>query len=196
MERRPGPSSLWVVPMSQTPISSSVSYLSASEFIALKDKRAIGQLAVDDGTELDEAGIIANTRVNMILMAASGEIESCLLSCDRYFQSDLSQPNGASQIFLKALVADLAMYRLYTARDAAEPPATVLANYDEAQEKLKDLASGARILSFEEAAEAGTAVSEQMTDAELLKLNRFTDARAQVRAMGYRQDRRRVGYLH
>ena len=71
---------------------------------------------MDDGTQATLTQMETNARLAAALMAASGQVESALLASKRYSVADLEALNGASVQYLKQLVADLAFYKLLTAR--------------------------------------------------------------------------------
>jgi len=162
--------------MGYTPNSSSVSYLTVDEFLEFKDKRAVGQLVNDDGDQLSPSQLQDDPNLTKILLAASGRVEASLFAADLYSAEDIASPNGASKAFIQDIVARLAMYMLYGRRDAPEPPATVVAGYQEAVDQLANLANGSLILAFAQTEAAGLVINEFLTAQQIINLNQVSFA--------------------
>lgn len=149
-----------------TASSSSTAYASSSDLSARFDVRTLRQLASDTGTPVEEAALSANTRLSTALLAASGMVEAACTAGKRYAPADLAALTGASAAYLKDIVCDLAMGRLWMARPAetGELPKC----YTEAQKTLKDLRSGFLVFGLVEQQEAGNmeAVREYAADVD------------------------------
>ena len=174
MRPRPAPRRSVGDDMGYSPNSNSTSYLSVEDFLKFHDKRAVGQLANDDGTQLSPSELASDPNLEIILMAASGQVESALFAAELYSAEDIASPNGNSKAFIQDIVARLAMYKLFQRRDAPEPPATVVAGYQEAVDQLQQLSSGNLILSFVQMEAAGLTINHFLTQQEIINLNQLT----------------------
>lgn len=177
--------------MGQTPFSSATPYLTAAQLLQFKDARAVGQLCEDSNTQLSPTQIASDPNVAAALSAASGMAEMFLLGSQRYTPTDIQNLNGVSQQFLQSLLADITMYKLYGRRDAPMPPETVVQQYEKAIENLTKLSTGELILSFLEAASAGTAEDVDLGPSQILTRN-LLSSRSQ-RAIGPRYNIRGGG---
>lgn len=161
--------------MALTPSSSDSSYITPAEFLKLKDWRTVAQLVMDDGTQTTEADLATNANLAAILMASSGEVESALVASSRYSAADLQQSNGVAKSYLQAIIADIAIWNLFSRRPAMLPPETVVEGKDRAWMRINKLQTGEGILPFTEVQEAGLPTSEFMSQADLKRLNLFSD---------------------
>ncbi len=142
-----------------TPASTSVSYCSASAFVSYYDWRTVGDLVSDAGTRSTLPAVLADSNLAMILLAASGRVESAAFRGGRYVidpvsgQNDLASLTGASKAILQKLVADLAFGFLFERRPnpGVEPPIS----YQLAIQTLELLADGQLIFGLLENMAAG-----------------------------------------
>lgn len=154
------------------PNSSQSAYLTGEDFIAYKDMRSIAQYASDDpDNPVPDDQVATNPVVLKILMQASGMLESAVLSSQRYAVSDLQALTGASQEYMKSILADISMYKLVIRRPGANPPETTVTAYEEAMQALQALANGDRIFAFAEVEEAGLPTTYSITPSDLYRAN-------------------------
>ena len=172
-------------------VSSTTSYVSASDFLALKDWRTAAQLCSDDPTNPipDPTTLSTNTNFLTILNAASGELESAVLRSEIYQVTDLQALTGVSLAYLKKIVCDIAMRLMYSRRPGPNPSETVINDYDKAMDALNNLSNGVRIFSFQQTTQAGLPDVYQMQTWDYINNNLVT-ARW-PRAFGIRQSERR-----
>lgn len=178
--------------MTMTPNGSLTSYISNEEFLTRKDWRTVGQLVNDDGTQMSHANLLTSTVLQTILEESSGEVESALVASARYSAQDLQSTNGVSREYLKGIIADIAMWRLFGRRPAPGPPETATLLNEEAWKKIEKLSNGEVVLSFQQVQEAGVPTNEFMTTPELKELNLFSDSCG--RSLGIRNSFRRGSF--
>lgn len=89
-----------------------MAYAAASDLIARKDSRVLGDLVSDDDTRVAEGSLAANTYVTAALDDASGDIDAALLVGNRYTAADLSGLTGNSLALLKRITCEIAMFHL------------------------------------------------------------------------------------
>jgi hypothetical protein len=139
--------------VAQTPLTSTIPYMSVAEFAKRVDIRTIADLIGDQGARIglqddgtiDVATVAANANLAAILLDASGEVEAAGMKGARYTPSDLmliATTTGAAQGRLFRIVTRLAVGMLYERRpDKGPPPAA----YDQALEQLQQLRDGVMI---------------------------------------------------
>lgn len=176
------------MPADQTPNSSASPYLTVDQFIGLKDVRALGQLALDNGQMATSAALQSNSRIDLVLGKASGEIESACFTGERYSANDLNGLTGVSQQLLQGLVADLAFYYLFKVRGASIPE-HVVQEFDKAMESVQKLRDGERIFSFEQTEAAGLPFNQFLTPLDYSRLGLLSGL---TRWAGRRIDRDKV----
>lgn len=168
-----------------TPNSSQISFCTPEQFLLLNDWRFVAQLIMDDGSQATHAAVLTSPELAYILLCASGDVESALVSGGRYKSSDLQAANGASQAFLQKIVADIACCYLFDRRRAQDPPELVLRGCERAWEKVDKLISGELTLAFQEVQDAGVVDNEYMFAPDIINQNLFTTACK--RSLGTRQ---------
>lgn len=166
--------------MTQTPNSSTTSYLTPTEFVYRYDQNLVCQYLSDSGAPIDPSTLSTNTNLLELLADASAMLESAAMVGNRYSVSDLqaitAEVSGTCVYvggrLVKRLVADLAMGLLRQRRgmrdDQPFPP------YLEALRQLDALRDGEMIFAFTESAEAGTIEISQMSFDDLYNQNRLT----------------------
>jgi hypothetical protein len=167
--------------MPLTPISSTVSYCSASTLVNYCDWRPLAQLVSDTNTQVytSSAQLGGDTIVAQALMTASGMIESAAFIGERYAVADLAGLTGASQAHLQWMVAILAVGILIRRRPSLGIPLPDEWNTITGQGGWLDrLAAGERIFAFQETAAAGLVETHDLVEADLQrKRSAITQAR-------------------
>lgn len=141
-----------------TPASSATAYANFLDISYRYDPRTIGELASDTGVKLLPAQLANSDRLSKALLSASGMVEAACTVGKKYNIdlasgiNDLAALTGASEEFLKDIVCDLAMGRLFLARPdrAGEVPKA----YEMALAHLEELRLGSLVfgLSAQQAA--------------------------------------------
>ena len=149
----------------QTPLSSTTSYLPVAEFLKRYDVRTIADLVSDTGAAVDVTTLSSNANLAAALLDASGDLEAAAMHGAMYTPADLAAIAAATQVVnnvtvdrttasqgrLFRIVARLALGYLYERRPAlGDPPATV----GEALKELEQLRSGEMIFGTVETAAA------------------------------------------
>lgn len=140
--------------------SASTSYCTPAEMLMLFDTRFLGDLVFDDGTRATEAQLLASTKLQFILDAASGELESACCVGGRYTAADLAALTGVTRSRLSELVAWLAIGKLMGRRN---PSVEKYPQIADAREDLQMLREGVRIFTTVEAQEADEPALVQST---------------------------------
>lgn len=119
------------------------------------DFRPIGHLLSDDGKRLTEDEVKASPILFKLCQEASGQFESALYRGGRYTFQDLGNltDNGLEMVI--GLVAGYAMWLVWERRPDRHANMELPMRARLAAEQLDALATGQRILPFQEAADAG-----------------------------------------
>jgi hypothetical protein len=169
------------------PNSALTPYLTASQFLLLRDIRTIVQYCSDDPRDGFQSASISVVRAALTdpttpvggvllqkLMAASGMLESALLRSGRYTAADLLALAGNSAVYMQEVLAALTMYKIATRRPGPELPASVTDAYNEAIKALNDLSEGIRIFAFAEVEAAAVPAVRQSTIIDHVQNNMIT----------------------
>lgn len=145
-------------------------YASASDLIARRDKRLIGELISDTDEPPTDADILASTVLTTLLEDASGQIESAMLSGKRYEPADLAGLTGNSLAFLKKIVCTIAMADLYERRPGIHIE-QAKAYTEMAQGYLEALRTGKNLFNIDEHATAANPDTTAPTVVDYTDLN-------------------------
>lgn len=119
------------------------------------DARTLGQLLSDNNTELTPSEVQSSTKLEAILLAASGRLELATFAGQRYTAADLHSfpdPSGQREVLID-LVCTFAMSALMQRR-----PHIIVKlgqQWEENLNLINQLRQGERIFGFTEAADAG-----------------------------------------
>lgn len=168
--------------MAGTPVSNSTPYCTAQEFLKRADFRTVADNLSDNDkrptlpTILDSSSVEGN-RLYVILMDASGEVESACLLGGRYTPADLAALTGNQAQFLKRLVTDLAIPMVYRRRPDLNTPVPDWCT--QAKNILNALAAGDRIFGIQETIDATHAEIEvdSAADVEARQMPTYTASR-------------------
>lgn len=131
-------------------------YASASDMIARKDVRTLGDLVSDNGIRVIEGSLAGNAKMTAALEDASGLIEAGLLQGKRYSTADLAALTGNSMSYLKRLTCDIAFWLLWDRKPSYKPEDhSRSAAYEECQTALELLRKGQHIFNVETVKDAG-----------------------------------------
>jgi len=144
-----------------TPLTSATSYCSAAEFVKRYDVRSIGDRLGDTGVRVDATSALTDPNLAVLLRQASGMVEEACFRGRRYTPDDLTTlllsgtPPGTSAGAdrLRGLVADLTLWLVYNRRP--DPTRPIPSQCQLAHNTLELLATGYRIFSLSEFADAG-----------------------------------------
>ena len=136
-----------------TPLTSATPYCSATDFVKRYDVRSIGDRLGDVGIRVDATSVLTDTNLAALLLQASGMVEEACLRGRRYTPTDLQSLTGSGLERLRGLVADLALWLIYNRRP--DPTRPIPSQCQTASNTLELLASGYRIFSLGEHADAG-----------------------------------------
>jgi hypothetical protein len=159
-------------------------YCSPADLLDYVDARTVGDCLQDktDEPRPSRAAILdptspAGTRLNTLLLAASGELEEACVGGAGYSPADLASLTGATQASLKRVVAGLAVLALYARR---QPTAEIPPIVQYAQERLEKLGKGERVFGLVPATEAAVGF-EPITQVETVdpRVERRTVTNAQ-----------------
>jgi len=149
----------------KTCISSPTPYASPADYLARVDVRLTGDLARDDGTEASPAELLTDPNLAAALADASGIVEACVLTSQRYSVADLGVLTGNSLAFLKRIICGLAVQCMRWRRGYMEESSYPL--YKEAARWLDELHDGREIFAFAETARAGLPDWQAVTPSDL-----------------------------
>lgn len=178
--------------MPQTPLSSTSSYCTATQFVSLVDWRSVADFLSDDGTRLpSQAAVTADENLARILMLASGELESSVLVGGRYRPEDLREiadadPATNATELLAAVVAGLALPHVWRRRPDRTHEQLALEAW--AAGKVQAVENGSQVFPTEENTDAG-AVDSIVENARVIERRQQATVIAQ-RYFGRRGDRR------
>lgn len=139
--------------MAQTPLTSSSTLLSASEFLKRCDKRTVADLVSDTGTAADVGTLSADTNLAAALLDATGEVEASAMKGGRYRPADLAALTGAALGRLYRMITRLTLVYLYERRPDKGPPAELLKTVSEQLELLRQ---GEAVFGTDETYDAST----------------------------------------
>ena len=128
-------------------------YASITDLITRRDKRLIGELMGDMNDTPTDAELLASTTLEALLVDASGQVESAMLSGKRYEPADLESLTGNSLGFLKKIVCTIAMADLYERRPGYHME-QAKAYTELAQAYLKSLRNGENLFNLDSHASA------------------------------------------
>lgn len=157
-----------------TNISNTTSFCTPTQALDYHDARQWGDVALDTNTRESQANLLTDPRFQNLLNDAAGMIEMACLRGNRYLPADLSTNlTGVSKQMLVGLNAELAFWKGVTRRHPDKPlsPTSILA-----LQTLDQLASGEKIFSFQETADAGNPFDQFLQAQDLLKLGLASDA--------------------
>lgn len=160
--------------MAKTPLTSATPYCTAARLMQHYDREQVQDLLrTGDAPRPTYLGVTDPTstegaRLQRVLLAASGKVESACLCGRRYSPADLAALTGAGLARLERLVAAIAFWELSQARmpntgDPQEVPGAA-----EAAADLEMLRQGERVFSFDEAAAAGLPATTTPDPSQLL----------------------------
>lgn len=137
-----------------TPSSAATAYATTADWSKRHDVRVLAQLASDTDYPIgeDAASLAASARLSTCLRGASGEVEAACMAGRRYTPEILAQLTGVSLEFLKDIVCNQALIRLYRARPDVLGPVPPL--YTEYQQQLARLNSGEWVFGIIESQKA------------------------------------------
>lgn len=141
--------------MPLTSISGPAAYCTPEQMVTRYDTRTIGQYLSDDGVKLTADQVQASPILRSLLQEASGELEAALLRGGRYTAQDLGNLTNNGLEMLAGLVAGYAMFLIWDRRPGRFVDHQLPLRAQIAVDKLDKLATGERILPFQEAADAG-----------------------------------------
>jgi phage gp36-like protein len=122
-----------------------MAYATASQVIARFDVRELGQLAVDDNTELTSGGLASSARLQACIDDATADIDDALRSGYRYTSAELASLSSASNKTLIRICADLTLAYMYRARGRM-PSEYHQRAIDDTKARLNDLRDGKTVL--------------------------------------------------
>lgn len=151
-----------------------MAYASASDLIARKDSRDLGDLVSDDGVQVAENELADDAKLGAALDDASGDIEASLLRGNRYTTAQLAALTGNSLAYLKRITCEIAMYHLLARRPEANLER--LEYYRKLRETfLEPLASGENVFDITDHLAAGAADVDGPTTQDYGNLNLVRD---------------------
>lgn len=160
------------------PNSAPSAYITAEEFFDFVDYNLIGEVLADTRgqaytlQQLTTPGEQANTRLNNILMAASGLVEMEAMAGRMYTAESLMALTGNAKKRLHKIIADLAVFDCYCRRDGADPPQNIILRYQEAVKVLDRLRLGDMIFPFLETEQAGLPSTQPITLSQMFNAGR------------------------
>jgi hypothetical protein len=145
------------------PESTAVPYLDARTLLRVVDWRIVADLAYSqDGPRPTRMSLIDQTRdtgqfVFEHLMAACGQLESCLVAGGRYCVADLQRLNNtlAGGIYLRRICGALTVWSMAWSREPGSADPDHVPGAKAALAVLEQLRKGETILPFVETARAG-----------------------------------------
>ena len=141
--------------MALTPISGKSSFCTPEQFLRRFDFRTVGHLLADDGKRLTYDQVLASETLADLLEEASGEFEAALYRGGRYTAADLGALTDNGLEWVAGLVGGYAMWLIWERRPDRHDIMELPRRAQMSLEKMQDLATGHRILPFQEAADAG-----------------------------------------
>ncbi|AWM38710.1 hypothetical protein GobsT_30990 [Gemmata obscuriglobus] len=149
--------------MPQTPNGAAAPYCSVALFLEYHDWQQIADLIRDgEGPRPTRARILDGTtpsdeytRINRVLLAASGELEGACFVGKRYSTDDLAALTGSGAERLRKIVADLAFWTLSQRRQPGSADPDTVPGAKQALAELDRLRDGDRIFPLQESANAG-----------------------------------------
>ena len=158
-----------------TMISSTTSWLPASEFVKRSDPRTIADVVGDaglrpyqnaDGT-IDLSALALDVNLLAALASASGQFEGAVYTGGRYTKDDLTKlftTTCNAQAFMFDLIARIARFKVIDRRMGEDPEFRVSEWYKETKELLAQLRNGDNIFGFQEHADAGHPKAKFMSE--------------------------------
>lgn len=147
-----------------------MAYASASDLIARKDARTLGDLVSDDNLRAEQVDLATNTVLLAALDDASGEVDAALMQGKRYSAADLADLTGNSLAYLKRITCDIAFALLwnrrgYTGSDAQQ------AAIEDSRKALERLRKGENVFNLEAQKDAGLPAITGATRVQRQQLN-------------------------
>jgi hypothetical protein len=180
--------------MPQTPSGTATPYCSVSQLFDFHDVEMVGDLLREGADPRPSRARIADsatpsaeyTRLNRLLLSASGKVETACLVSNRYLPEDLAALTNSGAARLQKLVADLTFWELMQRK---QPTAARLENVPgalQAEEELERLRKGERVFGLVESGNAGLpSISDpdpsQMYSAPTQEASRFFGTHGQRR---------------
>lgn len=170
-----------------TPVSGSSAYCTVDELLLCYDERSVRQLLSDSGASV--VGSLSSNEILLFLLGvASGWIETAACTGQRYViessRNDLDALTGNSRSLLAKMVADLAMFDLWTRRINAKAGEKPPVKVEEVHKFLEQLRLGERVFGILEnqqaaalGAEAETASQVQDRHGVVIEADRFFGTR-------------------
>jgi hypothetical protein len=141
--------------MALTPISGPAPYCTPTQLLRRYDFRSVGQYLADDGVKMTQDEVLASPILADLLREASGHLESALLRSGRYTPADLGALTNNGLEMVAGLVAGYTMFLVWARRPSRFLNDQLPLQAQLAMDKLQELATGHRVLPFQEAADAG-----------------------------------------
>lgn len=141
-----------------------MSYATGADLIKRYDVRMVGDLAWDEGEEMDPGAVPDHANVAAALEDASGEIDASLITGGRYTPAQLAALTGNSLSHLKRITCAIAMAHLFERRSgggAAEDIAEKVAKI--ARDNLTALRRGDNVFGVPELENGEAAVIDVET---------------------------------
>ncbi len=153
--------------MAQTPLTSQTPYGTVAFLTAICDVRTLGDYLGDEGVRLSPEDVLLSGSPTggpfdtpgvlwLLMLAATGDIESAALVSDRYtptdFQTILAN-GGAAAAKLQEMWGGLTLQRVFERRPSKAPPE--LPTVVRANVWLEALLNGTRIFGTQESSDAG-----------------------------------------
>lgn len=149
-------------------------YASISDLITRRDKRLIGELMGDMNDTPTDAELLASDVLSELLVDASGQVESAMLSGKRYLPADLESLTGNSLGFLKKIVCTIAMADLYERRPGYHME-QAKAYTELAQAYLKALRNGENLFNLDDHINAANPDTTAPTVVDYTNLNFYPE---------------------
>lgn len=130
------------------------SYATPANMLSRFDKRLIGGLVSDTGTEVAEGDLPTNAVLLELLADASGEVESALTVGERYSADQLAALTGNSQKLLIRLVCEITWLNL-VGRRGEKYTEDYEAMRKAAGDRLNRLRKGENVFNIQATLEAG-----------------------------------------
>lgn len=161
--------------MAKTLISSTTSWLPATQFIKRNDARTIADVVGDDGIRpyqnsdgtINTTSLAADTNLLAALASASGQFEGAVYTGARYSKDDLTQiltTTCNAQAFMFDIISRIARFKVIDRRVDMDPEAKIPEWYKETKELLQALRDGQNIFGFQEHADAGLPKARYMSE--------------------------------
>jgi phage gp36-like protein len=151
-----------------------MAYATSADLLVRKDAREVGCLVADNDDRVAESLLSSDAKVTAALSGASGEVNAALLTGGRYTVAQLESLTGDALAYLKDIVCELAMYRLYRRRPDISRDA--LEYYAQLRETLLGmLRSGQDVFNLDSQIDATLPEVDGPTTLGIVRLNLIRD---------------------